>query len=227
MLQIHDENEIKSDLVEAKNGYFKQLIPWFENWHAEYSYYAGNGYYDYNEEIFDFAHNGTCSCAMGLIDSTIETENFKIKRKLEFNLNGQPWPCNDDMEETECHYKLRQHDTFDLFIENVAKDACIVCYGVGPNLWPIPKDQLMSTLTRSEGDKLIHYDDCSPKPGYHKSRFNEVYRCEGGDDKVGVMAFTEANGNTDYYCGFRDSRTNADYVFDHWYPIFSVSFFFI
>ena len=161
-----------------------------------------------------------------------KTENFKIKRKLEFNLTGQSWPCTDDMDEIECYYKLREYDTVDLVIENVAKDGCIVCYGVGSNLWPIPKDQLMSTLTRSEGDKLIHYDDCSPKTGYHKSYRNEIYRCEGGDDKVGVMAYTEANGYYRYKCGFPDADSwiagkylmfndNNNQV--HQYPIFTVS----
>ena len=120
--------------MEVKNGHFKQLIPWFDYWYAEYPYYDGKRNFDYNDDIFDFAHNETCSCTRGLIDSTIETENFKTKMKLEFNLTGQPWPCDDDMEETECYYKLRQYDPVDMIIENVAKDGCIVCYGVGPNL---------------------------------------------------------------------------------------------
>ena len=230
MLQIYDENEIDEGLVEVKNGYFKQLIPWYSNEGHYYDHYYdfANGYYDYGETIFDYAHNKTCSCARGWIDSTIESEEFQIKLKLEYNLTGQSLPCNDDMEESECLHKIRRFDTFDLAIENVARDGCIVCYGVGPNLWPIHKDQLMSTLTRSEGDKLIHYDDCSPKTGYHKSLWNEIYRCEGGDDEVGVMAFTEANGNTGYDCGYHDWWGNAESVWNYnhnIYPIFSVSVF--
>ena len=219
--------------MEVKNGHFKGLIPWYDTphdrWYPEYY-----GYPEYNEEIFDYAHNKTCSCSRGWTDSTIETQDFQIKRKIELNLTDQSWPwinglgCNDEMEESECYFYLRQYDAFDLSIENVAKDGCIVCYGVGPDLWPIHQDQLMKRLTRSDGDKLIHYEDCSPKSGYHKSRLNEVYRCEGGDDKVGVMAFTEANGGTDYECGYHD-WFNAEYVIHDYYskyPIFSVSLLF-
>ena len=154
------------------------------------------------------------------------------------NLTDQSdnWPCNDEMEQSECYYKLRRYDTFDLSIENVAKDSCIVCYGVGPDLWPIHQAQLMKRLTRSDGDKLIHYEDCSPKTGYHKSRYNEVYRCEGGNDEVGVMAFTKASGDSYYDCGFQ--HFDWEYYDQHWqlnaadllhnrnkFPIFTVSVF--
>ena len=86
----------------------------------------------------------------------------------------------------------------------------------------------MSTLTRSEGDKLIHYDDCSPKTGNHKSYRHEIYRCEGGDDKVGVMAYTEANSNTHYECGFQNwwavlSAEDLMTYHNNQYPFFTVS----
>ena len=228
-MQIQNENVIDEGLVEVKNHHFKQLIPWYSHeWHYYDHYYdVKNGFYEYGETIFDYAHNNKCSCATGWVDSTIGSQDFKMKLTIESSLTDQSGLCNDDMEDAECYYQIRQHDPFDLSIENVAKDACVVCYGVGPQLWPIPEDQLMNAITRSEGDKLIHYDDCSPKSGYHKSRRNEVYRCEGGDDEVGVMAFTESNGNTDYDCGFDGSWITAfNIVQNHknWYPVFSVSF---
>ena len=229
-MQIRNEDKIDGDLVEVENGHFKQLIPWYEHaWYDHYNRYD-NDYYNYDEAIFDYAHNETCSCATGFIDSTIETQDFQIKNKLELNLTGQSWPCNDDMEESECYYKLREYDNFDMYIENVAKDGCVYCYGVGPDLWPIQQNQLMKRLTRSDGDKLIHYEDCSPKSGYHKSRGGEIYRCEGGDDKVGVMAFTEANGDTYFECGYFGYNAvnvmgNDYYHYNHYnlHPIFMVS----
>ena len=101
------------------------------------------------------------------------------------------------MEDLECYYYSRQYDPFDLSIENVAKDGCTECYGIGQELWPLSKDQLIDTLTRSMGDN----EDCTPKQGYHKSKQNEIYRCEEGDHLNGIIAFTEANGETDYECG--------------------------
>ena len=233
-----DEDYVKNldeDLVEVRNGYWKRLIPFYETLHQNLHYYDYHGYEfhpEYDFEIFNYAYNDTCGCANGLIDSTIGTHDFQIKSKIEINLgphlHTHDLPC-DDVNELDCYYKTRQYEPFDLAIENVAKDRCILCYGVGPNLWPIQRDQLMERLTRSNGDKLIHYEDCSPKSGYHKSRNNEVYRCEGGDDKVGVMAFTEANGDTDFNCGFHGWWINSDDVLRYnndMYPVFTVRVFY-
>ena len=79
--------------MEVKNGHFKGLIPWYDKPHNPY-YYEYHGYPDYNEEIFDYAHNKSCSCSQGLIDSTVETQDFQIKSKIEVNLTDQSarWP---------------------------------------------------------------------------------------------------------------------------------------
>ena len=124
------------------------------------------------------------------------------------------------MQDFECYYYLRANDNFDVSIENVAKDGCSYCYGVGQELWPLSEDQLIDTLTRSMGDS----EDCTPKQGYHKSIQNEIYRCEEGDHSNGIMAFTEANGQTDYQCGLYYSPNYIEVVGDN-DPIILVSFF--
>ena len=45
-------------------------------------------------------------------------------------------------------------------------------------------------------------EDCQPRTGYHRSLENEIFRCEIGPETNGVLAFTEAGGDTDYSCGF-------------------------
>ena len=45
-------------------------------------------------------------------------------------------------------------------------------------------------------------EDCEPRTGYHRSLKNEIFRCETGPESNGVWAFTEAGGDTDYFCGF-------------------------
>ena len=45
-------------------------------------------------------------------------------------------------------------------------------------------------------------EDCEPKTGYHRSLRNEIFRCETGSESNGVLAYTEASGDTDYSCGF-------------------------
>ena len=45
-------------------------------------------------------------------------------------------------------------------------------------------------------------EDCEPKTGYHRSLKNEIFRCETGSESNGVLAYTEASGDTDYSCGF-------------------------
>ena len=67
-------------------------------------------------------------------------------------------------------------------------------------------------------------EDCTPKQGYHKSKRNEIYRCEEGDHLNGINAFTEANGETDYECGFYEYTNPNNLYFDN-YPIILVSFF--
>ena len=47
-------------------------------------------------------------------------------------------------------------------------------------------------------------EDCEPKTGYHRSLRNEIFRCETGSESNGVLAYTEANGDTDYSCGFHE-----------------------
>ena len=168
--------------------------------------------------VFSYAFNGACSCATEFIDSTIDTADFKRNMTIEYNLAGLSGPCTDEMQDFECYYRLRKNDNFDLSIENVAKDGCSYCYGVGQELWPLSEDQLIDTLTRSWGDN----EDCTPKQGYHKSNKYEIYRCEEGDQSNGIMAFTEANGQTDYQCGLNlnySPRRIEDV------PIILVSFF--
>ena len=48
-------------------------------------------------------------------------------------------------------------------------------------------------------------EDCEPRTGYHRSRKNEIYRCETESELNGVLAFTEASGDTDYSCGFYEA----------------------
>ena len=139
-------------------------------------------------EAFNHAHNEVCKCALGFIDSEFETAEFKKNFTIEEKLNDNNL-CADNVNDFECYYKIREFDAFDLTIENVAKDGCTVCYGVGPNLWPLTENQLINTLTRSIGD----VEDCTPKQGYHKSRVGEIFRCERGDYLTGVIAFTDAN----------------------------------
>ena len=57
---------------------------------------------------------------------------------------------------------------------------------------------MLERITRSEGS----LEDCEPRTGYHRSLENEIYRCETGLESNGVLAFTEAGGDTDYSCGF-------------------------
>ena len=106
--------------------------------------------------------------------------------------------CQNNTKDLERYYNSRRNDYFDLSIENAARNGCTVCYGVGKHLWPLAENELLKTLTRSDSDE----EDCEPKPGYHKSKLFEIYRCEEGDDVTGVMAYTEANGETDYKCGY-------------------------
>ena len=73
------------------------------------------------------------------------------------------------------------------------------------DLWLLPENELLGRITRSEGSM----EDCEPKSGYHRSRLNEIFRCEIGSDSNGVLAYTEADGafgriidGKDYSCGF-------------------------
>ena len=169
--------------------------------------------------VFSYAHNEPCSCASGYIDSIIETPEFK--RNLTYNRDLRDilklGPCTDAMEDYECYFEMRKWDDFDLLIENVSKDGCIKCYSFGPNLWPSSENQLIDMLTRSMGDN----EDCSPKQGYHKSTYNEVYRCETADIN-GVLAFTEADGGTDYVCGIPGMRDYAFGLMDYPYAVILV-----
>ena len=225
-MNLENEIEIDEDLVDIKNdSWFRELMP-------RYDYYNSGPYVDYSNEwflngnkyrggvVFDVANNNACSCAIGYIDSTIDTAEFKRNLTIQNNLRGWFDPCTDEMQDFECYYYLRANDNFDLSIENVAKDGCSYCYGVGQELWPLSEDQLIDTLTRSMGDS----EDCTPKQGYHKSIQNEIYRCEEGDHSNGIMAFTEANGQTDYQCGLYYSPNYIEVVGDN-DPIILVSFF--
>ena len=209
---INSDIEVDKDMVEVKNDqWFRELMPEYvelanldysADWFTKQNKYTGGS-------VFYFANSEACSCAQGLIDSTIETSEFKRNMTVQQNLHGWSGPCSDKMEDFECYYHLRQYDNFDLSIENVAKDACTECYGIGPDLWPLSENQLIDTLTRSIGDN----EDCTPKKGYHRSKRNEIYRCQEADHSNGIMAFTEANGQTDYECGF-DSWINANYIIE-------------
>ena len=197
------KNEIEIDEgVEIKNDqWFRQLMPRYlgytkvdytEAWFLNGDKYRGGS-------VFDFANNHACSCAYGYTDSKFDTHDFKRNMTMQNILQGQSSPCTDEMRDFECYFRLRQYDAFDLSVENVAKDGCTACYGIGQDLWPLTEDELIDTLTRSMGDN----EDCTPKQGYHKSnKRNEIYRCEEGDNLNGIIAFTEANGETDYECGF-------------------------
>ena len=212
---IRSKDEVDKNMVEVVDDlWFRDQMPEYvgvnfgdfsytdERFTRNDSFLHGGRIWDH---AFSFAHNEPCSCAFDYIDSTIETPEFK--RNLTYNNDlrdsSKYGPCTDAMEDYECYFEMRKWDDFDLLIENVSKDGCIKCYSIGPNLWPNSENQLIDMLTRSMGDK----EDCSPKQGYHKSTYNEVYRCETADIN-GVLAFTEADGGTDYVCGFPGT----------WYP---------
>ena len=74
----------------------------------------------------------------------------------------------------------------------------------------------MNLLTRSQGSD----EDCEPIEGYFKSKRDEIYRCESGNDENGVMAFTEATYDNEFDCGLDDSYLNTfwNYNFDIGYP---------
>ena len=232
---IQDEGPFnESSITELENGKpFKELFPWYTEIQSTYSTLNS---WKHDWDIFYFANNESCSCSNGRIDSSHATADFKMKYKNHLNLVGWPahfWddpyqsyyisPCTDEMKDVECLFSMREHDVLDLFIENDAKDTCIQCYGVGPDLWPISKAELFQRLTRTEND----IEDCKPKLGYHKSHNGEIYRCEAGNDLNGIISFTEADGSSDYNCGFVHwngvnevllGHENYNYI----YPIFMV-----
>ena len=222
-MNLENEIEIDED-VEIKNDqWFRQLMPRYlgytkvdytEAWFLNGDKYRGGS-------VFDFANNHACSCAYGYTDSKFDTHDFKRNMTMQNILQGQSSPCTDEMRDFECYFRLRQYDAFDLSVENVAKDGCTTCYGIGHDLWRLTEDELINTLTRSMGDN----EDCTPKQGYHKSKKNEIYRCEEGDHLNGIIAFTEANGETDYECGF--DLWEPWFIHGRWFdnPIILVSFF--
>ena len=214
------ENEIEIDEgVEIKNDqWFRQLMPTYDRiprFDSNFDYSV----FDYS--MFEYANNNACSCAAGYTDSKIDNPDFKRNMTIHINLQGFSSPCTNDMRDFECYFYLRQWDDFDLSIENIAKDGCTTCYGIGHDLWRLTEDELINTLTRSMGDN----EDCTPKQGYHKSKRNEIYRCEEGDHLNGIIAFTEANGETDYECGF--DLWEPWFIHGRWFdnPIILVSFF--
>ena len=96
--------------------------------------------------VFDSANNAGCSCSIEMPDSEIGNQAFQTDLTITKPFTGLIQYCQDNMDDAECYYYFRQHDSFDLSIENAAKDGCTVCYGVGPHLWQIPKDELLKTL---------------------------------------------------------------------------------
>ena len=143
----------------------------------------------------------------------INTDEYRRIHSLRTNEES----CSLEMEDHECLYELRKMEAYDLAIENVAQNGCTICYSVNKgfgffkgvkittslikpfeDLWLVPMDQLLEQITRSDGSM----EDCEPKAGYHRSLENEIFRCETGSNPKGVLAFTEANGDTDYSCGF-------------------------
>ena len=221
-MNLENAIEIDEDVVEIKNEtWFRSLIPRYDYLNVPYLvewFLNGNKYT--GGAVFHFANNNDCSCANYYIDSTIETPEFKRNLTIQNNLQGWSGPCTEEMEDFECYYNLRANDNFDLSIENAEKDGCTTCYGIGHELWPLTEDQLIDTLTRSMGDN----EDCTPKQGYYKSKQNEIYRCEEGDHLNGIIAFTEANGETDYECGM-DLLTPRHIDSHLCYPIILVCFF--
>ena len=191
-MNLENEIEIDED-VEIKNDqWFRELMPRYESY-RNFDYSAAwflNGSKNGGRTVFDFANNNNCSCATDITDSKFDTPDFKRNLTIQNNLLGRSGPC-PEMRDFECYFLLREYDGFDLSIENVAKDGCTTCYGIGHELWPLTEDQLINTLTRSMGDN----EDCTPKQRYHKSnKRNEIYRCEEGDNLNGIIAFTGANG---------------------------------
>ena len=202
---ISNHGAIDKDLVDVEDDtWFREIVPQYGSAGATFDYSDERFKTGQNEYIFMYAHNdNACSCASNNKDyafGTAEYERFFKNKTLEWHLgNHGTFGCwNDNMEDFECYYYTRDFDNFDLWIENVAEDSCIECYGVGSDLYPTPKKELLNTLTRSDGG----YEDCTPKQGYHKSRKNEIYRCEEGDGVTGVKSFTEASGWTDFECGY-------------------------
>ena len=134
-------------------------------------------YYPLSEsEKFYSANNADCSCSNEFPDSEIGDKAFQTDLSIIKWLPNSEQPplkyCQDNMDDAECYYYFRQHDSFDLSIENAAKDGCTVCYGVGPHLWQIPKDELIKTLTRSNGEKLGstgHFQPLSQKTPFESN----------------------------------------------------------
>ena len=210
------------------NQWFQNLVPQYSDLGHLSLNYADMPNWWLESDVFDYAHDEPCSCAAEYIDSKIETPQFKVNMTMSKRLRGHYGPCTDELDEfqmtdTECYYYLRKYDAFDLSIENNAKDGCTECYAVGPNLWPLTEDQLIDTLTRSQGDNK----DCIPKQGFHKSHWNEIYRCEEAESLNGIMAFTEANGDTDYECGLYQHFYLYDVIGNGYnmYPVLMVSFY--
>ena len=202
---IHNEKEIDEDLIEVNSDiWYRPIVPQYGSAGESFDYSDERFKTGQNEYIFNYAHsNNVCSCASSYKDFTFGTAEYEMffkNKSLEYTIgNYGSFGCwKDNMEDFECYYYTRDFDNFDLWIESAKKDGCVQCYGVGSNLWPLPEHELINTLTRFEGDN----DYCTPKHGYHKSRKNEIYRCEEGNGATGVIAFTEANGNTDYECGY-------------------------
>ena len=204
-----DKNLADSMVETVNNQWFRELASdyWRITMQDNQRNYSEMPDWWLDREVFNHANDEPCSCAFDYIDSRFEDPVFKMNLTMTQILRGRPSYCTDKMTDIECYYYLRRSDSFDLSIESYAKDGCIPCYSIGPNLWPLSEDKLIKTLTRSRGDMNLpaYMSYCTPKQGYHKSRQFEIYRCQQAEGVAGIMAFTEANGDTDYECGFRGS----------------------
>ena len=194
------KDNIDRNLVETMDDLrFRALVPRYRPLSPKWNYTDISSAWGLVQQVFYYANDEPCSCASDYVDSKFADTHFKMNFTMEANLMDFFFHrCDEKMTDTECNYHQRDHDKFDLSIENHQKDGCTVCYGIGPNLWLISEDKLIQTLTRSQGGD----EDCKPKKGFHKSSRNEIYRCEQAEGLTGVIAFTEANGDTDYECGY-------------------------
>ena len=180
---------------EIKNNIMvRDLKPWYSEISRRFDYA------DQNKYVFDYANNEPCGCSTSRNDSIFVDPDFKSIISIETNITGKSRfdHCNENMEDFECYYQTHRYDPLDLSIQNSAQNGCMTCYSIGPNLWPVSKDNLLNLLIESEENK----EDCTPKKGYHKSHRKEIFRCKPGSDLNGVISFTEAGGDTDYQCGF-------------------------
>ena len=192
-LSLDDDSEFHKNLEEVTtvkdDNIFQSPLLMTDHYHYNYDHR------NYDRFKFRYANDKGCTCDYSYNDSLVEvTDEYKNKK----NIIENEKLCSTEMDDEECYYMLRKSDRFDIAIENAARDGCTDCYSVDKDLWLLTKDKLM--------ERIKPNTDCEPIDGYHRSRRNEIYRCESDSTSNGVQAFTEANGST-FTCGIhRDYR---------------------